>query len=347
MTGEALRESYDRADRFLKGIRKLAAREAGGNAAAAANASLLDRLRLLVTQVGNAVAFVRMLRSGALTCAARSVAFVPDLDDELPSFSQLCKEEPAFAPAATEGQVDAKSEQLLAAAGNLDQVLATLGRNFSQASDYFKLLVRAFAPSLRKAAHFAPFFVLVPPLSLCFVEHAIAGKERMVRASAAAATAGSRASVQESSATVAAFTDDGFVMGIAYLLRLLDQVADFESLHWFAGVRARIEGERSAVAGSAGAAAAAAGAGAQSPTPAHEGQTAFLTQTTSLTLKRLALQQREFELLRFNLTSCHILFRGADDPEPPAADGDASETQAAPPAAADEEAAAVSPAVDS
>ena len=42
----------------------------------------------------------------------------------------------------------------------------------------------------------------------------------------------------------AAFTDDGFVMGIAYILKLVDQYHAFDSLHWFESARTKYEADR-------------------------------------------------------------------------------------------------------
>ena len=59
------------------------------------------------------------------------------------------------------------------------------------------------------------------PQTVNFVEYIMASKERI-----------NRKNVEGS-----AFTDDGFAMGVAYLLTMLDQWEDFDSLHWFQSVK--------------------------------------------------------------------------------------------------------------
>ena len=45
------------------------------------------------------------------------------------------------------------------------------------------------------------------------------------------------------SKTGALFTDDGFAMGVSFILALLDQNADFDSLHWFDSVSNKLRAE--------------------------------------------------------------------------------------------------------
>lgn len=41
---------------------------------------------------GNAMGYIRMIRSGGLHCCSNAIRFIPDLDD-IVTFEELCKEE--------------------------------------------------------------------------------------------------------------------------------------------------------------------------------------------------------------------------------------------------------------
>ncbi|RWS27195.1 WASH complex subunit 7-like protein [Leptotrombidium deliense] len=253
---------FERAEKLVKGIRVLGVTTDG--------LSYLDQFRQLISQIGNALGFVRMLRSGALHCSSNSVNFVPDLEDisEL-SFESMVKEEDF-------------EDQCVAAGKNLDTILTTLNRNFSEATDYFKLMVDVFAATFQdpKNYHLKNFYVLLPSLTLNYVEYIIISKEKMNRKNKVGA----------------AFTDDGFAMGVAYVLKLLEQYSDFESLHWFTSVKEKINDERNEAI-------------KKKNINVNNGDEK-LSQTINLTLKRLEVLQREFDLFNYSLTSCRILFKG-------------------------------------
>nr|CAD7454963.1 unnamed protein product [Timema tahoe] len=193
--------SYERADKFNKGIRKLGL--------AADGKSYLDQFRMLISHIGNAMGYVRMIRSGGLHCCSNAIRFIPDLED-IVAFKELCTQ-------------DNLSNVSTEAGAQLDHVIDNLVRNFTEGTEYFKLLVDVFAPSFRDSVnmHLRNFYIIVPPLTINFVEHSITCKEKL----------------SKKNKVGAAFTDDGFAMGIAYILNLLDQCEMFDSLHWFQSVQ--------------------------------------------------------------------------------------------------------------
>ncbi|XP_014677471.1 PREDICTED: WASH complex subunit 7-like [Priapulus caudatus] len=192
---------YERADKFNKGIRKLGLTPDGQ--------SYLDQFRELISQIGNAMGYIRMVRSGGLHCCSNNISFVPDLDD-IVCYEELCQEEEL-------------SEECVRAARNLDQVISNMAKNFAEGTEYFQMLVDVFSGEFRsnKNMHLRNFFAILPPLTLNYVEHMISCKEKMTKKNKVGA----------------AFTDDGFAMGVAYILKLLDQSRKFDSLHWFQSVK--------------------------------------------------------------------------------------------------------------
>ncbi|CAB1331538.1 unnamed protein product [Coregonus sp. 'balchen'] len=202
---------FERAEKFNRGIRKLGITPDGQ--------SYLDQFRQLISQIGNAMGYVRMIRSGGLHCCSSAIRFVPDLED-IVNFEELVKEE-------------GLSEETQKAASLLDSVLGDLTSNSAEGTEYFKMLVGVFAPEFRsiKNMHLRNFYMIVPPLTVNFVEHSIGCKEKL----------------NKKNKVGAAFTDDGFAMGVAYILKLLDQYLEFDSLHWFQAVREKYMKEMSAV----------------------------------------------------------------------------------------------------
>eukprot|EP01137_Pigoraptor_chileana_P013132 Opistho-2@66313 len=255
---------FDRAEKFNKAIRKLGVTPDG--------MSYLDQFRILITQIGNAMGYIRMIRSGGLHYCSDAIRFVPDLED-IVSFEELVKQEGLQA-------------DVVHAARNLDATLTNLSKNFAEGTEYFEMLVDVFAPELRDAknTHLRNFYIIIPPLTVNYVESILSGKEKLAKKNKAGAT----------------FTDDGFAMGVAYILKLLDQSLQFDSLHWFQSVTDKYEQEKIKLT--------------ESRKKGKDDEK--LQQTMVLTMKRLETYQQEFELLYYSLSGARIFFRAKkSDPD--------------------------------
>ncbi|XP_026472062.1 WASH complex subunit 4-like [Ctenocephalides felis] len=250
--------SYDRAYNFNKAIRKLGISSTGQ--------SYLDHFRLLITHLGNAMGYVRMIRSGGLHSCSNASVFLPVLDENK-TFEELC-------------QANCLSETVCQAAHVLEQDIRNLACNFAEGSEYFKLLVDVFAPVFRnpRNIHLRNFYIIVPSLTINFVEHLITAKDKLTKKDKSGA----------------AFTDDGFAMGLAYILKLLDQNSEMDSLHWFQSVSEKCNQEKQILA-------------QQKVNASRDDKT--LQHTLSLTTKRLELFQQEFKLLYYSFSSARIFFQ--------------------------------------
>lgn len=87
----------------------------------------------------------------------------------------------------------------------MDGTVESLYKYFTEGSEYFSLLVDVFAPHFRneEQLHLKNFYVIIPPLTLNFIEHIITGKEKLSKKK-----------------PEGFFSDDGFAMGIEIVLFL-------------------------------------------------------------------------------------------------------------------------------
>ncbi len=74
------RYPFERADRFNKEIRKLGVSADGF--------TVLDRFRLLVTEIGNVMGYVRMVRAGGQHYCVEATEYMPD-PNSTPPFSAV------------------------------------------------------------------------------------------------------------------------------------------------------------------------------------------------------------------------------------------------------------------
>lgn len=129
--------------------------------------------------------YVRLIRSGGRRCLADGTCFIPDLkgidelktlldDNNLPELSKV-------------------------AADGVKNDLDNFVESFEEATEYFKLLVKVFVPSVRNKnnVHLKNFYIIVPPLTINFIEHSLSNKDRL----------------NKKNKTECAFTDDGFALG--------------------------------------------------------------------------------------------------------------------------------------
>uniref|UniRef100_A0A0K2V1R6 WASH complex subunit 4 n=2 Tax=Lepeophtheirus salmonis TaxID=72036 RepID=A0A0K2V1R6_LEPSM len=245
---------YERVENFVLDIKKLGMSRNSG--------SKLDKFRSLITQIGNAMGLVRTIRSGGLHFMSNAISFIPDLNN-IPQFKTLCEEE--------------KYEERPVLAGNkLDEILENITKKLGEKNEYFQLLISIFSKHVldEKQIHLKNFYLMIPALTINFIEHSISSKENILR----------------NRADGGSFTDDGFPMGIAYLLTLMKQWPSFESLNWFKSVNTHFKREE---------------VKAKKDRATSDQK---LSQTIALTSKRLNAYKKEFELLFFNLNSAKIFF---------------------------------------
>lgn len=173
--------------------------------------------------------YVRMIKAGGLHFVSNSIRFVPDLDD-IPNFEQLTiEEEGGSLQNDTIGEAAKTLDEVVAnlvknfsdsteyfqvrsflflVASTATSVVFLSGkkklhmRRAEKTKAYwssFQLLVNVFGKQLHedKHPHLKNFYVIVPPLTINYVEHMIAAKEKM----------------NKNIYSGAAFTDDGLAMG--------------------------------------------------------------------------------------------------------------------------------------
>lgn len=215
---EAKSYPVERAFKVLSDLSQQPGMEAGNGNAAGAGEGLqtqrttcVEDLRRLVTAIGNAVGYVRMVRSANMRLCSDAVEFLPVIDSPEP-LSGLLHE-----------QTGGCSADRKAAVEHYDAVVSDILRGFGESSDFLNMLADVFRTSLlvQGSEHLGLLYAAVPALSVSFIESLILARGRLSKT-------GPKAALID-----AYHIDDGFAVGMACCLSTLQQRRKFNSLHWF------------------------------------------------------------------------------------------------------------------
>ena len=274
------RYPYESAEKLAKDVRKLGDQHAP--------ITVLDQFRILITEIGNAMGYVRMVRAGGVHFTGETAQCLPDLPGvqplPLPPDADAAGGDAAPAAGVGNGAAGAVRGALALGAacaeahGLAARFVDGMRSSYDEGANYFEILVNVFSSEIRstKNDHLRHFFLIVPSLTIAYVDSMLVAKDKL-----------------QKKAREAYFTDDGFAMGLAYLLKLLEQNEQFETLYWWDTVQARYAAERTALQEAAG----AASTGGRKE------------DANTLALKRIRSYELEYELLECAFCSARIFFR--------------------------------------
>ena len=193
---------YEKAVEFNDEIAQLGITEDGQ--------TFIDKFRLLITEIGNAMGFIRMERSASLHYCANAIKFVPDVR-HVPKFEKWIghdeideedDEDNDEDDEDDEDELDSRhtddmgkrrrrealptrgaglSESSIEAAKTLDDVLAMLSSNYSEGTDYLQVLVFVNQKSLdpKKNPALALFYIIIPSLIINHTARLRMAKDQM------------------------------------------------------------------------------------------------------------------------------------------------------------------------
>ena len=173
----------------------------------------------MITHIGNALGYIRMIRSASLKDNANLVKYIPQ-------FVEQCQFEPIAMELGIRGDC-------YEAVKMFDMCIKNLFKQADDAGDYLRMIVRNFdgVTEGEDKKHLKLFYLMIPPLCLNYIDHLQKGREV----------------IASKNKNVGGFiSDDGFALGIAYLLKILNQTEKFGALNWFESMIQKLDTDQKA-----------------------------------------------------------------------------------------------------
>ena len=183
-----------------------------------------------ITQIGNAVALARCIRTALMDYNSQNVNLltnynINDFNNLIHQISLQVESDPVNANSHVSPSLINNTQDSLNDSNQIFcETINSLKQTGENELNYLEVLVSSFAGSLspEKIPDIDLFAFLLPPLTLTFIDTALNAKSNLEK--------------NKKSEENQYFSDDGFMIGVCYLLKLFCADKKFESLSWFPSV---------------------------------------------------------------------------------------------------------------
>ncbi|KAH8384968.1 hypothetical protein KR093_003493 [Drosophila rubida] len=256
---------YERAESFIKKIRKLGVTQNGE--------TYMDLFRKVITQVGNAVGYVRLLQSGSKNANYRSRSFMSRFNSNFACCEDKNLEE------TTQGSIS-----------EYEKSVEHLKECYSDCTNYFKLLMQGFQPFLCNPHnhHLKTFFLITPALMMNYIDYRVKEKLKMYK----------------KDQIKCSLFEDGFAIGLVYILNMLNQLGEFHELGWSQTTTQQLQGERLKLKDIM-----TTPETSQKGSPNKANVDEKLLQTVAITERHVNAYEQEYSLFYATLSSAEIFFQ--------------------------------------
>mmetsp|Transcript_32732 Transcript_32732/g.39187 ORF Transcript_32732/g.39187 Transcript_32732/m.39187 type:complete len:425 (-) Transcript_32732:144-1418(-) len=276
--------------------------------------STLEYCKNLVTLLGNALGLARLVQAGKMNATSHVMQYLTPI--------RSCYSNNENSSSSTTNAVDKAQDYIndpkdknTNAVDHVERLKSILNSKSPKENDFLQIILNVFKDVISDSdhSHMDCVFLLFPALCLCWLESSLKGKSM----------------INKTFRTDDAFyTDDGFAMGAAFLLAILEQQDKLDGLTWFETFRAEYIMERNDILLLITEEESALKSiestkqksipflsfeSQQHSKPTEENKGAINSELTRLKViaKRLELRRQEMEMLYYSIHGARIFFRTA------------------------------------
>ena len=184
----------------------------------------------IITQIGNVVSLIRCIKTALMDYNSHNVNLLTtyntnEFNNLIDRISLQADTDPSSKSSQiSQNMITNTQNSLIDSSKLLCKTISSLKQTGENEINYLEILISSFRGSINteKMPFIELFAFLLPPLIIQFINTAINARDNLLK--------------KNKSEECSYFSDDGFIMGMCYLLKLLMADKKFESLNWFPSV---------------------------------------------------------------------------------------------------------------